>query len=339
MHRTVKTAHTNKYSPYKQHTYDKIRNFTFPNNSIMEQFEVHILGCGSALPTTRHNASSQIVRVGNELMMIDCGEGTQLQIRKAHQHFARLNHVFISHLHGDHCFGLIGMISTFGLLGRATPLHIYAHPMLRILLTPQLEYFCKGMNYEVVIHDIHPDRQEVIYESKSIKVETLSLNHRIPCCGFLISEKPKKRHIRPDMLEFYKIPLYARPALREGEDYVTADGERIPNERLTTPPDRSRSYAYCSDTKPCPEITEAIKGVDLLYHEATFANKERKRAEETYHSTAEQAATIARDAQVKQLVIGHFSSRYDDERLLLDEARTIFPATELAKENITFKIP
>ena len=304
----------------------------------MEQFEVHILGCGSALPTMRHNSSSQIIRVGNELFMIDCGEGTQLQIRKSHQHFARINHVFISHLHGDHCFGLIGMISTFGLLGRKMPLHIYAHPMLRTLLIPQLEFFCKGMAYEVILHDINPEEHKAIFESKTITVETLPLNHRIPCCGFLISEKPKKRHIKPDMLEFYKIPTYARPKLRDGEDYVTPDGEVIANDRLTTPPDRSRSYAYCSDTAPCPSIIEKIRGIDLLYHEATFANKERGRAEETFHSTAEQAATIAREAEVKRLVIGHFSSRYDDEKQLLDEAREVFTHTELAKENKTFKI-
>ena len=304
----------------------------------MEQFEVHILGCGSALPTMRHNSSSQIIRVGNELFMIDCGEGTQLQIRKSHQHFARINNVFISHLHGDHCFGLIGMISTFGLLGRKLPLHIYAHPMLRTLLTPQLEFFCKGMEYEVILHDINPDEQKVIFENKAITVETLPLNHRIPCCGFLISEKPKKRHIKPDMLEFYKIPTYARPNLREGEDYVTPDGEIIPNERLTTPPDRSRSYAYCSDTAPCSSIIEKIKGIDLLYHEATFANKEKGRAKETFHSTAQQAATIAREAEVKELIIGHFSSRYDDEKLLLAEACEIFPSTNLAKENKIFKI-
>lgn len=304
----------------------------------MDQFEVHILGCGSALPTARHNSSSQIVRIGNELLMIDCGEGTQLQIRKAHQHFSRINHVFISHLHGDHCFGLIGMISTFGLLGRTIPLHIYAHKMLRTLLTPQLDYFCKGMKYEVVLHDIDPEKQEIIFENKNICVETLPLDHRIPCCGFLISEKPKKRHINPQMADFYKIPNYARPQLREGEDYITPEGERIANERLTTPPDPSRSYAYCSDTKPCPQIIEKIKGIDLLYHEATFANKERARALETFHSTAEQAATIAREADVKKLLIGHFSSRYDNEQQLLDEARAIFPATELAAENRTFKI-
>ncbi len=304
----------------------------------MEQFEVHILGCGSALPTMRHNSSSQIIRIGNELLMIDCGEGTQLQIRKSHQHFARINHVFISHLHGDHCFGLIGMISTFGLLGRKMPLHIYAHPMLRTLLTPQLEFFCKGMEYEVILHDINPDEEKIIFENKTIKVETLPLNHRIPCCGFLISEKPKKRHIKPDMLEFYKIPTYARPLLREGEDYTTPDGTIIPHERLTTPPNRSRSYAYCSDTAPSPTIIEKIKGVDLLYHEATFANKERGRAKETFHSTAQQAATIAREAEVKELIIGHFSSRYDDETQLLAEACEIFPRTTLAKENKTLKI-
>lgn len=304
----------------------------------MEQFEVHILGCGSALPTMRHNSSSQIIRIGNELLMIDCGEGTQLQIRKSHQHFARINHVFISHLHGDHCFGLIGMISTFGLLGRKMPLHIYAHPMLRTLLTPQLEFFCKGMEYEVILHDINPDEQKVIFENKAITVETLPLNHRIPCCGFLISEKPKKRHIKPGMLDFYNIPTYARPKLREGEDYVTPDGEIIPNERLTTPPTRSRSYAYCSDTAPCPEIIEKIKGIDLLYHEATFADKEKGRAKETFHSTARQAATTAREAEVKKLIIGHFSSRYDDETQLLAEACEIFPHTYLAKENKTFKI-
>lgn len=304
----------------------------------MEQFEVHILGCGSALPTARHNSSSQIVRIGNELLMIDCGEGTQLQIRKAHQHFSRINHVFISHLHGDHCFGLIGMISTFGLLGRTMPLHIYAHKTLQTLLTPQLQYFCKGMKYEVIFHDINPDEQQTIYENNNISVTTIPLNHRIPCCGFLISEKPKKRHIIVDMVEFYKIPIYARPKLREGEDYTTPDGEIIPNERLTTAPDPSRSYAYCSDTKPTPEIISQIANIDLLYHEATFANKDKSRAEETYHSTAAQAATIANEAKVKRLVIGHFSSRYDNEETLLAEACEIFPATELASENKTIKI-
>lgn len=304
----------------------------------MDQFEVHILGCGSALPTTRHNASSQIVKVGCELLMIDCGEGTQLQIRKSHQHFSRINNIFISHLHGDHCFGLIGLISTLGLLGRRMPLHIYAHSMLRTILTPQLEFFCKGMNYEVILHDINTEQHKIIYENNNITVETIPLKHRIPCCGFIISEKPKKRHIRPDMLDFYKIPNYIRPSLRDGEDYITPSGEIIPNARLTSPPDRSRKYVYCSDTVPCPKNIEYIHGADLLYHEATFANSEKARAKETYHSTAEEAAIFARNAEVKKLVIGHFSSRYDDEKVLLKEAQNIFPTTESAKENISFKI-
>ncbi len=305
----------------------------------MEQFEVHILGCGSALPTTRHNASSQIIRVANELFMIDCGEGTQLQIRKSHQHFSRINNVFISHLHGDHCFGLMGMISTFGLLGRKHPLHIHAHPMLQTILKPQLDYFCQGMHYEVVLHSIDPKKSSIIYEDNNVTVETLPLNHRIPCCGFLISEKPKKRHLRGDMAEYYRIPTYARQAIREGEDYTTPDGETIANERLTTPPDPSRSYAYCSDTTPAPAgLIERIKGVDLLYHEATFANSEIHRAKETFHSTAQQAAAVALEAEAKRLVIGHFSSRYDDESILLEEAQSLFPATILANENMTIKI-
>ncbi|MBQ4038775.1 MAG: ribonuclease Z, partial [Bacteroidaceae bacterium] len=298
----------------------------------MEQFEVHILGCGSALPTTCHNPSSQIVRVGNELFMIDCGEGTQLQIRKSHQHFSRINNIFISHLHGDHCFGLIGLISTFGLLGRRHPLHIYAHPMMRSLLMPQIEYFCQGMQYEVILHDINPKEAAVIYEDNNVTVETLPLNHRIPCCGFLISEKPKKRHLRGEMAEYYNIPTYARQRIREGEDYTTPEGETIPNERLTTPPDASRRYVYCSDTTPAPTgLIEKIRGVDLLYHEATFAESEKGRAAATFHSTAQQAATVALEAEAKKLVIGHFSSRYDDETPILAQAQEIFPATILAK--------
>ncbi len=320
------------------------KNTTFATTSIeqkntMEQFEVHILGCGSALPTTRHNASSQIIRVGNELFMIDCGEGTQLQIRKSHQHFSRINNIFISHLHGDHCFGLIGMISTFGLLGRKHPLHIHAHPMLRTILTPQIEYFCQGMKYEVILHDINPKANDIIYEDKNVTVETLPLNHRIPCCGFLISEKPKKRHLRGEMAEYYNIPTYARQKIRDGEDYITPEGEIIANGRLTTPPNPSRKYAYCSDTTPSPPgLAERIKGADLLYHEATFAESESLRAKETFHSTAQQAATVALEAEVKRLAIGHFSSRYDDESILLQEAQSVFSETILARENLVIKI-
>lgn len=304
----------------------------------MEPFEVHILGCGSALPTTRHNATSQIVRICNKQFMIDCGEGTQLQMRRSHIHFSFVNHIFISHLHGDHCFGLIGLISTFGLLGRTAPLHIYADPLLQRLMQPQLNFFCNGLKYPLHFHDIDATKQAVIYEDKSITVETIPLQHRIPCCGFLFKEKPKKRHLIAPMIEYYNIPIHLRAGIKEGNDYTTTDGTIIPNSRLTTDADPSRSYAFCSDTLPCPGIAEQIKEVNLLYHEATFAEAEESRAKETFHSTARQAAQIAKAANVKQLVIGHFSSRYNDDEPLLKEAKEVFPATSLADEENIFHI-
>lgn len=304
----------------------------------MEPFEVHILGCGSALPTTRHNATSQIVRIGNKQFMIDCGEGTQLQMRKAHIHFSFVNHIFISHLHGDHCFGLIGLISTFGLLGRTATLHIYADPLLQRLMQPQLNFFCNGLKYQLHFHDIDATKQTIIYEDKSITVETIPLQHRIPCCGFLFREKPKKRHMIASMIEYYNIPIHLRAGIKEGNDYTTPDGTIIPNKQLTTDADPSRSYAFCSDTLPCPGIIEQIREVDLLYHEATFADSEQGRAKETYHSTARQAAQIASKAEVKHLVIGHFSSRYNDDVVLLNEAKEIFPNTSLADEERLYNI-
>lgn len=298
----------------------------------MEPFEVHILGCGSALPTTRHNASSQVIKIGNKQFMVDCGEGTQLQLRRYHIHFSFINHIFISHLHGDHCFGLIGLISTFGMLGRTAPLHIYAAPKLEELMKPQIDYFCKGMNYPLFFHNIDPTRQQTIYEDNTITVETLPLSHRIPCCGFLFREKPKKRHLIGDVANYYNIPTYMRQSIKDGADFITPEGEVIPNCRLTKEPDPSRSYAYCSDTAPCRFGCGVLDGVDLLYHEATFAESEKERAAQTFHSTARQAAQAAKDAGVKRLLIGHYSSRYDTADVQLDEAREIFPDTIAAKE-------
>lgn len=304
----------------------------------MEPFEIHIMGCGSALPTTRHNASSQIIRTGNKLFMIDCGEGTQLQLRRNHIHFSFINHIFISHLHGDHCFGLIGLISTFGLLGRTAPLHIYANSKLEELMKPHIEFFGKGMNFPVFFHHIDCSTHGIIYEDKTLTVETLPLDHRIPCCGFLFREKPKKRHLIGDIVEYYNIPAYKRNAIKDGEDYITPEGETIPNSKLTRDPDPSRSYAYCSDTLPCPGNCEYLKGVDLLYHEATFADSEKERAAITHHSTARQAAEIARQAGVKRLVLGHFSSRYDNEETLLAQAQEIFPESLTANEGECYAI-
>ena len=304
----------------------------------MEKFEIHILGCGSALPTTRHQATSQVLNIREKLFMIDCGEGTQVQLRRSRLRFSRLNHIFISHLHGDHCFGLIGLISTYAMLERTAQLHIYAHADLQRLLAPQLDYFCKGMTFEVVFHPFNPSERTVIYEDRSVSVETIPLRHRLPTCGFLFREKPTSRHIRRDMIDFYQIPVYMINRIKNGEDYMLDDGTCIPRDRLTLPADPPRSYAYCSDTAYLPRIVEQIQGVDLLFHEATFASSEAVRARQTFHSTAEQAAKIALDAQVKKLVIGHFSARYETETVLLEEASAVFPNTVLAVENMKIEL-
>lgn len=304
----------------------------------MEKFEVHILGCGSALPTTRHLATSQVINIREKLFMIDCGEGAQVQLRKSRLKFSRLNHIFISHLHGDHCFGLMGLISTFGMLERTANLHIHCHADLQRILEPQIEFFCKGMPYNVVFEQFNPGEQTVIYDDRSVSVETIPLRHRVPCCGFLFREKPTPNHIRRDMIDFYQIPIYLINRIKNGEDYVLEDGTVIPNARLTIPSDPPRSYAYCSDTCYLPRICEQIKGCDLLFHEATFADADAKRAKETFHTTAPQAAEIAKAAQVKKLVIGHYSARYEDESILLKEASEIFPQTILAQENLKIEL-
>lgn len=304
----------------------------------MEKFELHILGCGSALPTTRHFATSQVVNLRDKLFMIDCGEGAQMQLRKSRLKFSRLNHIFISHLHGDHCFGLMGLISTFGLLGRTAELHIHSPKGLEELLTPMLNFFCHTLAYKVIFHEFDTRQTSVVYEDRSMSVTTIPLQHRIPCCGFLFAEKARPNHIIRDMVDFYKVPVYELNRIKNGSDYVTPEGEVIANTRLTRPSDPPRKYAYCSDTIFRPEIVEQLSGVDLLFHEATFAESELARAKETYHTTAAQAARIALEAGVRQLVIGHFSARYEDESILLKEASAVFPNTILAKENLCISL-
>lgn len=304
----------------------------------MEKFELHILGCGSALPTTRHFATSQVVNLRDKLFMIDCGEGAQMQLRKSRLKFSRLNHIFISHLHGDHCFGLMGLISTFGLLGRTAELHIHSPKGLEELLTPMLNFFCHTLAYKVIFHEFDTRQTSVVYEDRSMTVTTIPLQHRIPCCGFLFAEKARPNHIIRDMVDFYKVPVYELNRIKNGSDYVTPEGEVIANTRLTRPSDSPRKYAYCSDTIFRPEIVKQLSGVDLLFHEATFAESELARAKETYHTTAAQAARIALEAGVRQLVIGHFSARYEDESILLKEASAVFPNTILAKENLCISL-
>lgn len=210
--------------------------------SSMEPFRVHILGCGSALPTLRHYASSQLVEIRGKLMMIDCGEGTQMQLRRCHARFTKLSHVFISHLHGDHCFGLIGMISTFGLLGRTATLHVHGPAALGDMLHQQIQFFCRDLGYEVEFHPVDTNRHQVIYEDRSLTVESLPLCHRLPTSGFLFREKPSLPHIRRDMIDFYGISESQIQNIKNGADWMTPDGETIPNERLVTPADPPRSY-------------------------------------------------------------------------------------------------
>mgnify|MGYP001775797779 CR=1 FL=1 len=298
----------------------------------MEKFELHILGCGSALPTTRHFPTSQVLNVRDKLFMIDCGEGAQLQFRRARLKFSRLNHIFISHLHGDHCFGLWGLISTLNLLGRTAELHIHSPRGLEELMRPTLAFFNRQMTYEVLFHEFEADAPAVVYEDRSLTVTTLPLRHRIPCCGFLFAEKPGLNHIVRETVDFYGVPVYELNRIKNGADYVTPEGKVVPNHVLTRPADPPRRYAYCSDTVCLPGLSESLQGVDLLFHEATFATDNLVRARETFHTTAAQAAELARSAGAKRLLIGHFSARYEDESVFLQEAQEIFPAAQLAKE-------
>ena len=304
----------------------------------MEKFEVVILGCGCALPTSRHFNAAQVVNLRNKLFLIDCGEGTQIQFRKNKLNFNKLGHIFISHLHGDHFFGLMGLISTFNLLGRTAQLYVHAPAPLRNILQPQIDYFCQEMNYEVVLDEIDSTKHQLIYEDHSVEVWSLPLNHRVPCCGFLFKEKPLKKHIIADKIKQYNIPIYAINSIKDSKDYTLPDGTIIPNDQLTTPADPTRSYAYCSDTRYLPQLAEYLQDVDILFHEATFGEDKKNLAFATYHSTAAQAATLAKGCHAKKLFIGHYSARYNDENILLNEARKIFPETFLTKEDEIIQI-
>lgn len=304
----------------------------------MEPFLVHILGCGSALPTPRHYASAQVVEVRGKQFLVDCGEGTQMQLRRSRIRFTKISAVFISHLHGDHCFGLIGLLSTFGLLGRTARLAVYAPAALDDMLQRQMQLFCHDFDYEVDFHPVDTTRQQVIYEDRSLTVESIPLEHRMPCCGFLFREKPQLPHIRRDMIDFYHIPLSQVNNIKAGADWTTPDGEHVENSRLVTPAEAPRSYAYCSDTRYVDSLAGRIKGVTTLYHESTYGDDNLLLAEKYYHSTARQAAQVARDAGVRQLLLGHFSSRYEDEQVLLREAKEVFENAFLTDEQCVFEV-
>lgn len=304
----------------------------------MSHFNVQILGCGSATPTLRHAPTAQVVDFRDKLYLIDCGEGTQLQMRRYKVRFNRLNHIFISHLHGDHCFGLPGLISTLGMLGRTNELVIHGPAGIETFLSPVLSQFCKDMAYPVRLNVIDPQKNELILEDRSLEVHTIPLKHRIPTCGFLFSEKPREPHIVREMVDFYQVPIKALAQIKKGNDFVTEDGTVVPYTRLTRPAEPPKRYAYCSDTAFHPSIIPYIEGVDCLYHEATFLEKDLPRAKDTFHSTARQAAEIALRAGVKQLVLGHYSARYESPDGFLEESGAVFPQVILSEEGMTISI-
>ena len=299
----------------------------------MAQFQLNILGCGSAIPTARHNPSSQIIDIRDNLFMIDCGEGSQLTMRKMRLKYARLNNIFISHLHGDHCLGLTGLLSSMALQEKSGTLTIHIFEEGADLFDQQLKFFCRDTPYEIKFNIIKPERA-TIFESNAITVETIPLFHRVPCVGFLFKEKPKLRHLKGDMVKFYEIPVKDIHGIKEGNDFITPQGVLVPNSHLTSNPSPSMSYAYCSDTAFNPQVAESIKGVNTIYHEATYTNEFISIAGKRGHSTSAQAAQIAKLAGAERLILGHFSKRYRDESGLLNEAKTIFDNTILANDGM-----
>lgn len=302
------------------------------------EFSVTILGTSSALPTLDRYPTAHALNVHERFFLIDCGEGTQTQLRRNHIKMVRINHIFISHLHGDHVFGIFGLLSTMNLLGRKADLHIYGHRLLKSILDDHLKYFGQEFQYKIEFHEVAVKSKEIIYEDDSLQVEAFPLKHRVSCFGYLFREKAPHRNIYKWMIEKYKLSLAEVVRIRNGADLTLDDGEVIPNDTLTYLPFEPRSYAFCSDTAYSNRVHEYVKDVDLLYHEATFTEELKKMAAQTGHSTAKQAGKIARLANAKKLVVGHFSSRYKDYSVFLREAKEEFENVELAKEGSTFSI-
>lgn len=304
----------------------------------MSEFTVQYLGCGSATPSLRHMPSCQVVDYRNSLMMIDCGEGAQLTMRRMRIHFARLRHVFVSHLHGDHFLGLPGLLSTLSLQDKGGDLHVHIFEQGEELLRHFMQVTTGEPAFDIIYDRLYADAPHVVLDTKALIVTSFPLHHRVPCVGFRFDEKPKARHLRGDMAAFFDIPISDIPAIKEGADWTAPDGRVIENERLTLPPSSSCSYAYCSDTIYHRDTVEAVRGVDVLYHEATYADDKENRARLHGHSTARQAAMVARDAGVGCLVLGHYSKSYTNEDALLVEAREIFPNTMAATEGLSIDI-
>lgn len=298
-----------------------------------------ILGCHSATPRVNANPTSQFLEIKNHDFLIDCGEGTQVQLRKYGKNFSRIKHIFISHLHGDHFFGLVGLISTFRLLNRENELHIYAPKGLKEIITLQLKITNSWTQYPLIFHELTSKKSELIFEDKQVEVLTIPLNHRVYTNGFLFKEKLGERKLNMSAINKYnEIEICDYQNLKNGKDYILGNGKLIKNNILTLNPQKPISYAFCSDTAYYPEIVPTIKNVNCLYHETTFLNDKEALATTTKHTTAEQAAKIAKQANVNQLIIGHYSGRYKSIEDFKNEAQKEFKNTYLAESGKVFKL-
>lgn len=296
-----------------------------------------ILGCYAANPRTLTNPTSQVLEIKNRLFLIDCGEGTQVQLRRNKLKFSKINHVFISHLHGDHFFGLIGLISTFALLGRTTDLHIYGPKGVKEIIDLQLRLSNSWTNYQLFFHELESKESEVIFEDAKVIVKTIPLKHRIYTNGFLFQEKIGERKLDLVSVQNFEIDTCYYQNIKNGRDITLEDGRVIDNSKLTFDPDPALSYAFCSDTKYNEDIIPIIENVSVLYHESTFLDSEENLASKTMHSTAKEAARIALKANTQQLILGHYSTRYESIDLFKEEAETIFKEVLLADDGKSFE--
>ncbi len=296
-----------------------------------------ILGCYAATPRTFTNPTSQVLEIKNHLFLIDCGEGTQVELRRNKIKFSRVKHIFISHLHGDHCFGLVGLISTFRLLHRESELHVYGPKGIKEIITLQLKLSNSWTNYPLLFHELDSKESQLLFEDDKVRVETIPLKHRIYTNGFLFREKPGLRKLLTKISK-YNIDVSLYQSVKMGKDVISNNGKVILNHLVTAPPDPPKSYAFCSDTVYNPGIVLQINNVTTLYHEATFLEEHAALAEPTKHSTAKQAASIARDANVKKLILGHFSTRYKNINSFKEEAQTVFQDVELADDGKIFTL-
>jgi ribonuclease Z len=301
-------------------------------------FSLTVLGSSSALPTSKRFPAAQVLNVQERFFLIDCGEGTQIQIRKFKIPLSRIHHIFISHLHGDHVFGLFGLMSSMNLLGRKADLTIHAHREMGPTLEHFKRYFGTDLQFGIDFQPFSPARQSLIFEDKQVTVETIPLRHGIPTVGFIFREKARPLNIRKDRVDLLKIPYREIVKIKAGSDYTAVDGKVYKNSDLTLPMIRPRSYAYVSDTSYHVKIASLVSGIDLLYHEATFLEHDRKIARLTGHSTALQAARIAGKAQAGKLLIGHFSSRYKNISAFTDEARSLFENTTAVEDGDVFQV-